>query len=82
MASDRELTIDRLNEIADNLEIQNTEDAVRLGLVDSLFYRDQFQNHLANLMEQENYDDINFVSLKKYNKVKMKMHVINLKKRK
>ena len=70
VASDRELTIDRLNEIADNLEIQNTEDAVRLGLVDSLFYRDQFQNHLANLMEQENYDDINFVSLKKYNKVK------------
>jgi len=70
VASERELTIDRLNEIADNLEIQNTEDAVRLGLVDSLFYRDQFQNHLANLMEQENYDDINFVSLKKYNKVK------------
>ena len=70
VASDRELTIDRLNEIADNLEIQNTEDAVRLGLVDSLFYRDQFQNHLANLMEQENYDDINFISLKKYNKVK------------
>ena len=70
VASDRKLTIDRLNEMAENLEIQTTEDAVRLGLVDSLFYRDQFQNHLANLMEQENYDDINFVSLKKYNKVK------------
>jgi len=70
VASDRKLTRERLNEIADNLEIQTTEDAVRLGLVDSLFYRDQFQNHLANLMEQENYDDINFVSLKKYNKVK------------
>ena len=70
VASDRELTRDRLNEIADNLEIQTTEDAVRLGLVDSLFFRDQFQNHLANLMEQENYDDVNFISLKKYNKVK------------
>jgi protease-4 len=70
VASDRELTKDRLNEITENLEIQTSEDAVRLGLVDSLFYRDQFQNHLANLMEQENYDDINFVSLKKYNKVK------------
>ena len=70
VASDRELTRDRLNEMAENLEIQTTEDAVRLGLVDSLFYRDQFQNHLDNLMEQENYDDINFVSLKKYNKVK------------
>ena len=70
VASDRELTRDRLNEMAENLEIQTTEDAVRLGLVDSLFYRDQFQNHLANLMEQENYDDINFISLKKYTKVK------------
>ena len=70
VASDRELTRNRLNEMAENLEIQTAEDAVRLGLVDSLFYRDQFQDHLANLMEQENYDDINFVSLKKYNKVK------------
>ena len=70
VASDRELTRDRLNEMAENLEIQTTKDAVELGLVDSLFYRDQFQNHLANLMEQENYDDVNFVSLKKYNKVK------------
>jgi len=70
VASDRELTRDRLNEMAENLEIQTTEDALKLGLVDSLFYRDQFQNHLANLMEQKNYDDINFVSLKKYNKVK------------
>ena len=70
VALDRELTRDRLNEMAENLEIQTTEDAVKLGLVDSLFYRDQFQNHLANLMEQENYDDVNFISLKKYNKVK------------
>ena len=70
VASDRNITSDRLNEIADNLEIQTTKDAVELGLVDSLFYRDQFQNHLANLMEQENYDNVNFISLKKYNKVK------------
>ena len=70
VASDRELTRDRLNEMAENLEIQTTKDALELGLVDSLFFRDQFQNHLANLMEQENYDDVNFISLKKYNKVK------------
>ena len=70
VASDRKLTRDRLNEMAENLEIQTTKDALELGLVDSLFYRDQFQNHLGNLMEQENYDDVNFISLKKYNKVK------------
>ena len=65
VASDRALTIDRLNEIADNLEIQTTEDAVRLGLVDSLFYRDQFQNHLASLMGEKNYNDVNFINLNK-----------------
>ena len=70
VASDRNITSDRLNEIADNLEIQTPKDALELRLVDSLFYRDQFQNHLANLMEQENYDDVNFISLKKYDKVK------------
>lgn len=70
VASDRNITSDRLNEIADNLEIQTPKDALELRLIDSLFYRDQFQNHLANLMEQENYDDVNFISLKKYDKVK------------
>ena len=70
VASDRNITSDRLNEIANNLEIQTAKDAVELGLVDSLFYRDQFQNHLANLMKQENHNDVNFISLKKYNKVK------------
>ena len=82
VASDRKLTRDRLNEMAENLEIQTTEDAVRLGLVDSLFYRDQFQNHLANLMEQENYDDVNFISLKKYNKVKNENALDKFKKEK
>ena len=70
VAADRDLTTLRLDEICSNLEIRTTQDAVRLGFIDSLFYRDQFQNHLAHLMDQENYDDVNFISLKKYNKVK------------
>lgn len=70
VALDRNLTTLRLDKICSNLEIRTSQDAVRLGLVDSLFYRDQFQNHLAHLMDQENYDDINFISLNEYNEVK------------
>jgi len=70
VASDRQLTSDRLNNIANNLEVRTPKDALELGLIDSLFYRDQLQNHLAFLMEKENYDDVKFISLKKYDRVR------------
>jgi len=69
VASDRKLTSDRLNKIANNLEVRTPKDALELGLVDSLFYRDQLENHFASLMEKENYDDVKFISLKKYDRV-------------
>jgi len=70
VASDRQLTSDRLNKIANNLEVRTPKDALELGLVDSLFYRDQLENHFASLMEKENYDDVEFISLKKYDRVR------------
>ena len=70
VASDRQLTSDRLNKIANNLEVRTPKDALELGLVDSLFYRDQLENHFASLMEKENYDDVKFIKLKKYNRVR------------
>jgi len=70
VASDRQLTSDRLNKIANNLEVRTPKDALELGLIDSLFYRDQLENHFASLMEKENYDDVKFIKLKKYNRVK------------
>ncbi|MCS5663372.1 MAG: signal peptide peptidase SppA [Flavobacteriales bacterium] len=70
IASDRQLTSDRLNKIANNLEVRTPKDALELGLIDSLFYRDQLENHFASLMEKENYDDVKFIKLKKYNRVR------------
>ena len=70
VASDRQLTSDRLNKIANNLEVRTPKDALELGLIDSLFYRDQLENHFASLMEKENYDDVKFIKLKKYNRVR------------
>lgn len=70
IASDRGISINRLKEIVDNFEVQNTESALKLGLVDQLFYKDELQHHLSELMEKEYFSKVNFVSLKKYGKVK------------
>jgi len=69
VAHDRELTSDRLNEIVNNFEVRNPKDALNLGLVDRLFYRDQLQDHLSKLMLEEKYSDVKFINLNKYKKV-------------
>ena len=70
VANDRGLTDERLNTIVDNFEVKTPADAKRLGLVDSLFYRDQIQDHLVGLMEVAKFEDINFISSSKYKNVK------------
>jgi len=70
VAKDRELTSEELNNIVDNFDVKTPADAKRLGLVDELFYRDQIQNHLVELMEEDKFDDLNFISHAKYKRVK------------
>jgi len=70
VAKDRELTSEKLNTIVDNFDVKTPADAKRLGLVDELFYRDQIQNHLVELMEEDKFDDLNFISHSKYKRVK------------
>jgi len=69
VAEDRGLTNERLNEIINNFEIRNPKDALNLGLVDRLCYRDQLQNHLSTLMKETKYSEVKFISLNKYQKV-------------
>ena len=70
IASDRQLTSDRINEIIDNFEIRTPKNALELGLIDSLFYKDQLQDHFTSLMEVEKYEDVKFIKLSKYDRVK------------
>ena len=70
IALSRGISSKKLNQIINNFELKTPEDAIRLGFVDSLFYRDQFQKHLSILCEKEKYDDINFINLSKYDNVK------------
>jgi protease-4 len=70
VSKDRNIPKNKLIDIVDNFEIRTPSDAVKLGLADSLFYRDQIQDHLTRLMEKDTYKDVEFISLKKYNRVK------------
>ena len=66
----RGISSSRLNEVIDNFELKTPQDAVQLNLIDSLFYKDQFQEHLAHLANEDSYEKINFIKLSKYENVK------------
>ena len=70
IALNRGVSSNRLNEIINNFEIKTPKDAVKLGLIDSLFYEDQFHKHLVFLSHEDTYEDIKFINLSKYDNVK------------
>jgi protease-4 len=70
IALNRGVSSNRLNEIINNFELKTPKDAVKLGLIDSLFYEDQFHKHLVFLSHEDTYEDIKFINLSKYDNVK------------
>ncbi len=69
IASSRNVSIERLNEIAENFEIQNVQDAVRLGLIDKGMYRDEVLDILEDKIKD---DEVNLYSFSKYARKKFK----------
>jgi len=66
ISESRDIPIERLNEIADGLLIQKPEDAVEFGFVDELIYKDQLLSTLKEMLDVEEKDDIESVTLAKY----------------
>lgn len=62
----RNLTVDQLNEIAENLSLRNAEDALKYHFVDALVYKDEVINALKSRLGVEDDDDLETVSLAKY----------------
>ena len=69
IALNRGISVNRLNEVIDNFELKTPQDAVKLNLIDSLFYKDQFHEHLAHLTNEDFYEKINFIKLSEYENV-------------
>lgn len=66
VAESRNLNVDEINLLADDLKIQNAKDALKYGFVDELFFKDEILAELRNRLEIESDTEIKRVSLNKY----------------
>lgn len=65
----RNISVDELNLMANNLKIRNAQSAYENGMVDSLVYKDQVIDRLKELTNTKPEKDINSVSIDQYIKV-------------
>ena len=70
IAASREISVDRLNSMIDNLELNTPEDFLKNGLVDELVTRDELHQRLCNLFVTNDYKDIKAITLADYAKLK------------
>ncbi len=66
IATSRGLTINHVNEAADNLWTRNAELAIEHQMVDGLLYRDELYDVLRGHLGLEEDDDIGFITLGRY----------------
>ena len=78
IATSRNLTVETLNTIADELSCENGEQALKMGLVDTLCYYRDAEQKLKNLVGLETTGKLNFVSISSYKKA-VKTPSINTK---
>lgn len=69
ISKERNIELNRLNQIADDLMLNSAQSSVDLGLVDSLKYYDELLAELQSRTGAKKIKDIEFASLSKYNKV-------------
>ncbi|MES2763145.1 MAG: signal peptide peptidase SppA [Bacteroidota bacterium] len=62
----RDIPVDEINAMADNLSIRSTQDALKYKLVDDLKYEDEVFSAIKKDIKIKETDKINFVSLKDY----------------
>ncbi|MCD4835153.1 MAG: signal peptide peptidase SppA [Bacteroidales bacterium] len=69
ISKEREISIKKLNELADNLTLRKAELAVKNGLIDGVKYKDEVLAELAELTNKTDDKKIEHISLAKYTKV-------------
>jgi len=69
ISSQRGVSVDQVNRITGNLQLNSAESAVQLGFVDALKYKDEILQELRDSTDRDDDDDIRFVSMGKYDRV-------------
>jgi len=68
ISKERGISIDKLNELANNLSIDSPESALNAKLVDGLLYEDEVMNLLKKDLKLKEKDKIAFADIAKYQK--------------
>ena len=79
IAESREISIDDLNAMLDNLELNFPSDFLEKGLVDELFTREELQQQICDLYTASRFEDVKAIQLQDYAKLK---DVVNYKAKK
>lgn len=79
IAASREISIEDLNAMLDNLELNFPSDFLAKGLVDELYTRSELQQQLCALYTATRFEDIKAIQLQDYAKLKS---VVNFKAKK
>jgi len=66
VSKSRGISIEKLNELADNMTIQDAKIAKKEGLIDELYYKDELLAELRKKLKIEADDDINTITIGKY----------------
>ena len=66
IAQDRDISVETLNNMLNNLELNFPEDFLAKGLVDELLTRDELQKKLADLYVTDDYKHVKSISLADY----------------
>lgn len=72
IAKSRNISIEELNKIADELLLQKAEDAIKYRFADQLAYKDEILEILKEITEAKSLDKINSVSIADYTNAKEK----------
>ena len=70
IAASRNISVEDLNAMLDNLELNFPSDFLEKGLVDELLTRNELQQQLCDLYSAEKFEDIKAIQLPEYAKLK------------
>lgn len=73
IASAREIPVEKINLLADNLSLSTAQDALEAGLVDELLYKDQLIEKLITLFGVEDEKDLKMITTTNYDKATHKV---------
>ena len=79
ISKDRKVSVEKLNEIAENALIRRAKDAVKYKLIDATKYRDEVLDLISKKIQLEKDKEINFLSFEKYAKKKFYQEQILVK---